>query len=538
MSVTQRNKKSETPDFNKSIISENGVDGLSTKSKNSVSFLIISVITFLLLVALSGCFPYTGDDWAWGSESGIMRLESFFDNYNGRYLGNLLILAISRSKILAVSTMAVSYYAVCWLCYKYCGINKNIVFVFSVMSFFIMSRALFMQSVVWASGFSNYVPSAILSLCYILLIKNVTEKNSPCYPKLLFIVTFLLGICGALFIENVTIFNVILGFAVIIYVAVKFKKVYAVHISFLMGAVIGFLIMFSNSAYTSITGGVDSYRDVPLNLSELFLRCAGNGYKIFDYVVNSNYPICIVVSFLLLLLSVTTIKKFQTKRKKALISTVVINAFSLLLIIYCKKMFNISSEEAFDNIHKLMLEIIVAALYVLTVMGIIQMCIPSKDMLKILLPLFCIPVSVAPLLIVSPLGPRCFFVSYLFIMVFTVNLFGYIINSINITLPIRRLLASVVWGVTVVEIVVYAAAFVPIHKYDVKRTEFAQQQSADNKKQIIISSLPNSDYIWMETPIEEPWITRYKSFYGLNKDSAIKVVSPEELDEYYEKYKK
>ena len=48
-------------------------------------------ICFVLISALCWLFPYTGDDWAWGSQIGIDRLNSWFANYNGRYLGNIFV---------------------------------------------------------------------------------------------------------------------------------------------------------------------------------------------------------------------------------------------------------------------------------------------------------------------------------------------------------------------------------------------------------------------------------------------------------------
>ncbi len=511
-----------------------------SKLNHSISFFLISAFFLLTFATLSSLFPYTGDDWAWGSNIGITRLENFFENYNGRYLGNLLILSISRNKFLCISIMAISYYFVCWLCYKYTGINKNIVFLFSAILFFIMPKTIFMQSVVWASGFSNYVPSAILSLFYILTVRNITETNTPCYSKYLFIATFLLGFCGALFIENITIFNICLGLAVIIYVAIKFKKVYISHISFLIGGIIGFLLMFSNSAYTSISNGTDTYREIPLNIKDLIIRCASNGYRIFNYLINSNYFICIIISILLFILTISSLKKPQTKRKIFIIFTIATNIFSLLLIVFCKNTFNISPEDAFafKNMIKLILEVTLDAIYIISIFIIIQMCVPSGKRIKMLLPLCCIPFAVAPLLVVSPIGPRCFFISYLLTMVFAVNLFGYIINDIDSNTLNYKILLSVLGLITILQVIVYMSIFIPIHKYDIKRNEFAKQQSNDNKTEIIVSSLPNEEYLWTSSPVYEPWKTRYKLFHELKDNSDIKVVAPEEFDKYYEIYNK
>ena len=52
-------------------------------------------LCFAMLFALSWLFPYTGDDWAWGSQIGLDRLHTWFDNYSGRYVGNLIVLALA-----------------------------------------------------------------------------------------------------------------------------------------------------------------------------------------------------------------------------------------------------------------------------------------------------------------------------------------------------------------------------------------------------------------------------------------------------------
>ena len=40
-------------------------------------------ICFGVVAVLCYLFPYTGDDWAWGSQIGIDRLNQWFENYNG-----------------------------------------------------------------------------------------------------------------------------------------------------------------------------------------------------------------------------------------------------------------------------------------------------------------------------------------------------------------------------------------------------------------------------------------------------------------------
>ena len=65
------------------------------------------LVCFLVCAVLAWFFPYSGDDWAWGSEIGADRLRSWFEMYNGRYVGNLFVLAMTRSNLAKALIMSV-----------------------------------------------------------------------------------------------------------------------------------------------------------------------------------------------------------------------------------------------------------------------------------------------------------------------------------------------------------------------------------------------------------------------------------------------
>ena len=79
-------------------------------SKIDLSFTLLLFAAFSLLFYM---FPYSGDDWAWGSQIGVDRLKTWFDNYNGRYLGNLLVMVLTRSKFVNVLLTAISMVCFC-----------------------------------------------------------------------------------------------------------------------------------------------------------------------------------------------------------------------------------------------------------------------------------------------------------------------------------------------------------------------------------------------------------------------------------------
>ena len=508
--------------------------GFERRNRSALLFAAISGFAVLLFAALAVMFPYSGDDWAWGSRIGAERLQNFFDNYNGRYLGNFLILAISRSKVLEVVLMALCYYGACWLCYRYTPVKSNGALVLALVLFFMMPQSMYTQAVVWASGFSNYVPSALISLAYILMVRNITGTEAPRYRKGLWIVTFLMGFCGAPFIENVALFNICLGIAVIGYTALRFRKVLPAHLGFLGGAVAGAIWMFTNSAYGAISSGSDSYRNVPTGLSDMIARAWDNGFRICNYVVISNQWICAVVGILLVVLAIRFAKTTDSPKKKWMaLGAMAVNALCLLVIL------GRSSNAVYAVVGKVTgllgsrkFLMLLTGTFALSAWAVVMVCVEKGRRFAMLLPFYCIPVAVLPLLLVDPIGPRCFFISYLLTMAFVVDLFGYVTQGVKFNKTILVALAAVL----LVQAVAYVSIFLPIYRYDSKRNDFAKLQSENGERTIVVSALPNDSYVWTGTPTAEPWVTRYKLFYDLEEDAQIQVLDPEAFDTYYKEY--
>lgn len=503
--------------------------GIHKMQPQKASFLVISLFIILFFGALCVMFPYSGDDWAWGSGIGMERLASFFDNYNGRYFGNFVVLLLTRSTVVRVIVMTAAYFITCWLCYAYTPYKKNAVLVFAAFLFFSMDRSIWTQAVVWTSGFANYVPSAVISVVYILLVRNITGEEAPHYPKYLFLVTFLMGFVCAPFIENITLFNICLGVAVVGYTAIKFKKGYATHVAFLIGAILGAVWMFSNSVYTSIAGGEDGYRSVPSGFRQLFDRCLTNGYWICEYVLLSNWLICVAVSVLLLLTAIRFIK--STDKKGMIVGAVIavtVNVGCTLLVLY-DHFFGFASSDKFI--------ILLTCCYAVSLVAGVLICIPKGMRFRMLLPVYCIPVSVMPLLMVTPIGPRCFYISYLLTMVFAADLFAYQFKDMESQNRHYKRVICAVGAAAILQAGFYASVFLPIYQYDSKRNAFAVEQSENMEDEIVVAALPNEEFLWMSRPEGYPWDERYKLFHGLREEAEIKIVTPAEFDEYYKNYK-
>lgn len=55
------------------------------------------------------------------------------------------------------------------------------------------------QTMAWASGLANYIPPIALTLLYLVIVKNIFDKDKPKYNNLLIPVSFVVGVCGNLF---------------------------------------------------------------------------------------------------------------------------------------------------------------------------------------------------------------------------------------------------------------------------------------------------------------------------------------------------
>ncbi|HBM98140.1 MAG TPA: hypothetical protein DD413_01805, partial [Ruminococcus sp.] len=196
-----------------------------TKRNSNRNLIITYAIIFVLLFLLCLLFPYSGDDWAWGSQIGIDRLNKWFDNYSGRYFGNLIVLALTRSNLLKAVTMSFCLTGIIVIVNKLTGKQKNGVFIISTVLLF-MPVTLLRQAVVWTSGFANYTTSIFLTLIYICYVNNIYDTEKPKNSVIAALPLAVLGFANTLIVEHLTIYNVLLAIYVIIFTFIKFKKIY------------------------------------------------------------------------------------------------------------------------------------------------------------------------------------------------------------------------------------------------------------------------------------------------------------------------
>lgn len=503
--------------------------------KKSRKTALFSLALFVGFVILAYLFPYTGDDWGWGSQIGLDRLSDWFADYNGRYAGNLLVVALTRSKLLDAAVMGAALVCACLLPKLFAASEVLSAYAFSTLLFLLLPREIYAQAVAWTSGFSNYVPPILLTMLYFVLVKNVFDESPPHYNRFLWVPVALTGFISALFMENVTVFNIGASLLIIGYAYLRFKRVYPVHLAHLVSSAAGAALMFSNSAYGLIAQKQDFYRTTVFERG-FVATLTENLKELAERFFAENIVTVSVFSLLLVALYFLFARSGVDGGKKRLgIAALNVNLICLVPF-YCKgRLYDwdlFFESEAYAVVTAAVLTVIVA-LYFVSAVTLVLICVDCrKTRSKALFLLLCIPMLVAPLMIVSPIGPRCFFPPYIMLMGVCVLIFTYLQKKLSPDeLTVKRTGVLLISACGILMSFLFGVYGV-IHWYDVRRNGFAKKQADEGFRTVVMYYLPYTYYVWNGDPDIEPWEGHYKEFHGIDEDVKLKFILRENFNDF------
>lgn len=468
-------------------------------------------IIFFLFMILCYLFPYSHDDWAWGSIYGIERLESHFEGYNGRWIGNFVVLALTRSNLLKTMAMSFSLTFILF-CINELSSKKNKLA--SYLSFFLLLAIPYLvlrEAIVWTSGFANYVASIVFVFLFIYLNKNLFyEEEKDCLWKK--IVFFIIGFITVLFVEHVTLYVLALGIFSVGYHYFKTKKISWSLVLYLMGAIIGTIVMFSNSAYSNISSGQDGYRSIGLSS---FITSSIDSYftTIYKHLIFNNYVLNIVLSACILITLYRYLKNNKKHQKLIAILSMTLVMFPLYTLII-----RFSGINLFLKYTKY-INGLFSIIYFFSILGstFFMKDLPRKR--KVIFALGSILVLTAPLFVVTPIGGRCFFPMYAFWIWITVEFFQNVVEE-NEFIKMLLIACSVVFFGYLLCIYGY------IFKVNQERLNYINKHLEDTE--LVLPKLPYQKYMWNGDPVNEEFTRRFKLFYGIDEFVDIEFVSLKE----------
>ena len=504
---------------------------LKKNLKNNWKTYLFYVFIFVFLFILAYYFPYSNDDWSWGSSAGIEKLQNHFKDYNGRYLGNLLVIVLTRSNILKSLFMAITYFGIGYLIKRIVNKNSNGVMIFSMLMLFLMNKLVFRETIVNTSGFINYTFNMLLVLIFIAYIKDVFKKVNFKEKWYNLVLLFILGVSSTLFMEHITTYLLALCVVLCIYSYVKYKKIPKSFLVYFAGVVIGSIIMFTNGAYLHVVKGDDFYRTVTTKQSIIVTMARNYFNKIQTNSFSRNLIINFVVSALMVALTCKFLannKVVKWKVNSLKILNVIIIFYSLFLILGNKFNFNvvIGSSHYVTGF--------MTAIYCLSLLLITLLIFFDKSKYydriigyKLIFYMCSIVVILAPLLVLTPVGYRCSLPAIVIYVLMASELYNLLITDK------KGYITKVLFICLVMVLGSYLHIYHTVYVDNNERYESVKKQMELHMNPVYIKRTKYDDYIWKNNPVNSTWDMRFLDFYGF----GITKVSVKTLNANDIKYK-
>ena len=431
---------------------------------------------FLALLALCGLFPLTGDDWfreelgrrLTGPTDLLEAVLTGWRTYNGRILGNLLAYAAGSRRLLRELLRAAFLFGTVRLAAGHGGFRTVWGTLLTAAALLALPRDIFAQIYPWAAGFFNYVPPAALALAALRMLEDLfAERPVPGgVPRAAAV--FLLGLCGALFVEHVTLYGVWAG-AVLLVWSWRRGIASAPVAAFCAGTLLGAILLFLSPSYGLIWGGgaysaglwANAGENLPVVVSGLISRC----------------PV------LYLTLTALGLAWFAASRR-----TGPDRLLAALLALGCGCFILCGLRGRWTGGEALAAVLWGAALWA----GCWRWLPKGERRNRALFFLASAGVGALPLLAVSPIGPRCLYWSYVCLVISAGNLLSALPLGLLPRRPVRGTALGLVAGV----LAFYLALFLPIHALEGERLAALEEAVAQGRREVVLPAYPNGDYLW------------------------------------------
>lgn len=482
----------------------------------------ISVAIIVYFILFSSLILYVHDDLIWGSDQGLNLLYNKFRGYNGRYLGNILVVALTRNsrfKTLFIAS-CLSFITLLPSLYFPCRKRPAIsLLMFSIIGAIPVSIA--RQTLGWVSGFANYGTSSLLIvIIFFPVLKLMEDPNQSVVNRpLWWFPLYLLGFFGALLIENVTIFFCVLSTGV--YVYSLFHKPSHGMLFCALGSWSGAALMFSNSAYSTIMAGSDNYgRSIMLTKSPISLL-AKSWSNFCNYMLHPFLLDCIPLLLLISAALLLAIIRNRTVNRSWLTIVARYYCVAFPMIPILQKM---HPKFMALRAYTVYLDAAFCLLYIIA-LGIIlwKSFAPGSTRRCLIILYISVFLLVAPLCFVTPVGERCFLPVYIVIALLCTFLLNDALEGI--TLPH---ITSVLSMTSCLYAFLWLNVFFFNARTQIERIAYVRQQIEQGASTAIISELPYPGYVWVSSPYNIYEAHDFNQFYGFPLDIDYEVIPYED----------
>lgn len=451
-------------------------------SRDRLGRAICLAALFLLLFSLFRLFPLVGDDWfreALGS-SLHSPLDLFrevahrWSTVNGRILGNILAYSAGSRPLLRQIMYVLFTLALIVLLSRTFQQEPLSSLLFCTFLLLALPKEMFVQIYPWAAGFFNYVPPVVMLLASLELVRPVLEgqplEEHPARGAAL----FLLGFGQQLFIENNTLYALCVSFALLVWYWLERRRWSPSLLAFFLGCVLGGALLFASPSYRLITQDGGAYQSgLGGGLAGLVASAAETLPLLIEYLLLDR-PALFGISFLPWMLTLSLLSLYLKKVRKKVWQDWLIAGVLFLYLLTVN--FRWSTAAA-------------AVWWLVFAVGLWRWTPDRLSRAQALFFWFSAPVAAAPLLFVSPIGPRCLFLSYVLML----GTQGVLCQRLVPNRWVGCLGAALLM---VFLFTAYFRTYLPLHQTEQRRTQAIQAALASGQTQVAIPPYQHDGWLW------------------------------------------
>ena len=460
------------------------------------------VLIFISMFIFSLLFPYSGDDLQWSiTDLSLETIKNFSkDIYlNGRYLGNIFAILLTKNKIIRGLIISTTITLIIKIIKNQEKASISVI----ILLLLLIPKEIFKQSIVWSSGFTNYAISTLFLLLSIIYMQKLFNQK---FNIKYIIPSLILSICSGLFIENLTIFLILFIILLNAIYFIKNKKINYNYVVYLIGSIIGGLIMFMHPTYLGILKGTDGYRNIAQSTGIIEKVFHNLNHTILPYSINRPIVIFIIITLLIIIYIVKNNIK-TSKTIKTLLS------YNILYLTYISLNTINLDWEPLLNLTKIFY-LISSIIFIINFIIIINL-IFKKSSKNAIYMCFVIIGLLLPLFVVSPLGARNFFMIYILEIILLLEILK--ISNFKVNKEIKNICNLIIIVLVGYYLSIYGYINIIEHRRDVYILE--KVKSNNNNNIIYVPKLPYNDYVW----VPDFSANYYAQFYKIKRNIPLNI---------------
>ena len=495
--------------------------GTGAKIVSAAPYILIAVYAFVTALTLF----MNGDDYIWyylGTDDSIVGYQT----PNGRYFSNFLTVLIVRYPAFRLLFIPAVLFAFVYVVAKLFDIEKKtpgVKLCFSLASLILIPSATYCETILWQSGFCNYVFSAVLTLIYFIMLFKVLFLGGK-FKAFHFVLFPVLALSAGLCVEHIAIYDIVLGIASIVLLRVRKKKFYIAPVLYLISACAAAAIMFTNGNYSQIADSGDELgtRTFYFSFSDFF-------YNAEVFVVPHFLKQCFVIN-IIITASFLVLYRFRNERFKASKYAPICICIVLLYTAYSVFYSCFAELAATKPDMKIRgLEFAFTFAYIVALMYLIWVFFDGDKVIRLYFYICSAIMLMAPFTVINPVTARCFFENYVFWIILSGELFFTAVSHFK--KEVNSFESLCVLSFTAFLTVFILGAGISNKYYNDLRFDFIKMQIDEGINPVIqIIDLPYQEYthddlidLYSDSSASADDVTYYKlicKYYGIDGEGV------------------